>query len=130
MTKLKTGIKHKHQIIVTKEQLASSLGSGGIDVFATPMMITIMEAAALYGVQPYLEQGQSTVGTLVNVKHLAATPLGMTVWAEAELVEIDRKRLVFDVKAYDQNGLIGEGRHERFIIDKVAFLEKVSAKAK
>lgn len=126
MKKLAIGIKNKYQIVVTKEQLASSLGSGGIDVFATPMMITIMEGAALYGVQPYLKEGQSTVGTVVNVKHLAATPLGMTVWAEAELIEIDRRRLVFDVKAYDQNGLIGEGRHERFIIDEADFLAKVN----
>ncbi len=128
MTQLTVGIKNKYQITVAKEHLASSLGSGGIDVFATPMMITIMEGAALYGVQPYLAAGQSTVGTLVEVKHLAATPLGMTVWAEAELIEIDRKRLVFDVKAYDENGLIGSGRHERFIIDEAAFLAKVNAK--
>ncbi len=128
MEKLTVGIKYKHQIVVAKEHLASSLGSGGIDVFATPMMITIMEAAALYGVQPYLSAGQTTVGTLVDVRHLAATPLGMKAWAEAELVEIDRKRLVFDVKAYDERGLIGEGRHERFIIVEQSFLAKVSAK--
>ncbi len=128
MSNLTVGIIHKHEIIVGKEHLASTLGSGGIDVFATPMMITLMEGTALDAVQPHLEEGQSTVGTVVNVKHLAATPLGMKAWAEAELIEVDRRRLVFEVRAYDERGLIGEGCHERFIIDKEKFLNKVNSK--
>ncbi len=128
MSKLTVGIKHKSEIIVSKKHLASTLGSGGIDVFATPMMITLMEGTALHAVQPLLEDGQTTVGTLVNITHLAATPLGMKAWAEAELIEIDRRRLVFEVRAYDERGLIGEGCHERFIINEKNFLEKINAK--
>ncbi len=128
MSKLTVGMLHKHEITVGKEHLASTLGSGGIDVFATPMMITLMEGTALHAVQPHLEEGQTTVGTLVNINHLAATPLGMKAWAEAELIEIDRRRLVFEVKAYDERGLIGEGYHERFIIDQEKFLNKINAK--
>ncbi len=128
MSNLTVGIMNKHEITVGKEHLASTLGSGGIDVFATPMMITLMEGTALHAVQPHLEEGQSTVGTVVNVKHLAATPLGMRAWAEAELIEIDRRRLVFEVRAYDEHGLIGEGIHERFIINKDNFLKKVNDK--
>ncbi|PID79616.1 MAG: hypothetical protein CSB19_02120 [Clostridiales bacterium] len=128
MSNLKLGIVHKVEIVVEKKHLASSLGSGGIDVFATPMMITLMEGASLDLVQPLLEDGQTTVGTLVDVKHIAATPLGMKVYAESELIEIDRKRLVFKVTAYDEREKIGEGIHERFIIDSQKFLEKTGQK--
>ncbi len=128
MSNLKLGIKHKVELVVEKKHLASSLGSGGIDVFATPMMITLMEGTSLHLVQPLLERGQTTVGTLVDVKHTAATPLGMKVYAEAELIEIDRKRLVFKVTAHDEIEKIGEGIHERFIVDSEKFLKRVDAK--
>ena len=78
---------------------------------------------------PYLDEGQGTVGTLVNVAHTSATPIGMRVWCDSELVEVDRRRLVFNVKAYDECGLIGEGTHERFIIDTAKFMEKIKAKS-
>lgn len=80
-------------------------------------------------VAPYLEEGQGTVGTRLDISHDAATPLGMKVWAESELIEIDRRRLVFEVKAYDECGLIGQGRHERFIIANEKFLAKVNEKS-
>ena len=89
-----------------------------------------MENAALLSVRPYLEEGSDTVGTLLNVKHLAATPVGMTVRAEAELIEIDRRRLVFSVKAWDEVELVGEGTHERFIVDMEKFTNKCNSKIK
>ncbi|MBP5644736.1 MAG: dihydrolipoamide acyltransferase, partial [Bacteroidales bacterium] len=81
-------------------------------------------------VLPYLDEGQGTVGTLVNVTHSAATPVGMRVWCDSELVEVDRRRLVFSVKAYDECGPIGEGTHERFVIDSAKFQAKIDAKGK
>jgi predicted thioesterase len=91
-------------------------------------MIGLMEFTASKSVAEHLEKGQSTVGTIVNVKHLAATPVGMEVYCESELVDINRRRLVFNVKAYDECGLIGEGVHERFIIDVEKFMGKTNSK--
>lgn len=119
------GIKGKQTKMVDETNTAQVYGSGDIAVFATPAMIGLMEYTASQSVAPYLEEGQSTVGTLVNVKHLAATPVGLEVICESELTRVDRRRLVFNVKAYDEKGtLIGEGVHERFIIDKDKFLKK------
>ena len=113
---------------MTEDLLARNIGSGLVKVYATAMMIALIEKAAVYSVEPYLEEGQGTVGTHVNVSHCSATPLGMKVWAETELIEIDRRKLVFKVAAYDERGLIGEGLHERFIIDNVKFQTKTDAK--
>ena len=126
---LETGIKGKQEEVVTEELLAKNIGSGRVKVFATAMMIALMEKTAVLSVEPYLEDGQNTVGTGINVSHCSATPVGMKVWAETELVEIDRRRLVFKVAAYDECGLIGEGTHERFIIDMDRFQTKASQKA-
>lgn len=115
---------------VTPELTAARIGSGLVEVFATPMMIALIEQTCLESVLPYLEEGQGTVGTLVNVTHSAATPVGMRVWCDSELVEVDRRRLVFSVKVYDECGPIGEGRHERFIIDSAKFQAKIDAKGK
>lgn len=125
---LQTGIKGRQECIVNESNVAVNVGSGSLKVFATPMMVALIEKAAVLSVEPFLGEGQSSVGTLVNVKHVAATPVGMKVWAEAELVEIDRRRLVFNVAAYDEAGLIGEGTHERFIIDIEKFQSKTDAK--
>ena len=97
-------------------------------VLATPAMMALMEYTASQSVASELEDGQSTVGTLVDVKHVAATPVGMQVTCISELTEIDRRRLVFRVTASDACGLIGEGIHERFIIDKEKFLAKTNAR--
>ena len=113
---------------MTPEMSAARIGSGLVEVFATPMMVALIEQTCLESVLPHLEEGQGTVGTLVNVSHVSATPIGMRVWCESELVEVDRRRLVFKVKAYDECGLIGEGTHERFIIDNAKFMEKIKAK--
>lgn len=121
---IKIGIRNHLESFTTKEHCADSLGTGNVPVFATIMMVGLMEKTCLESVLPYLEPGQDTVGTHVNVSHAKATPAGMKVWCDSELVEIDRRRLVFRVSAFDERGLIGEGTHERFIIDKKRFVEK------
>ena len=113
---------------VTESNTAASMGSGLLAVFATPSMIALMEQAAFTSVTPALEEGCGTVGTLMNVKHLAASPVGAHIRAEAELTQVDGRRLVFHVAAYDDAGLIGEGEHERFIIQNEKFLAKANAK--
>ena len=123
---LETGIKGRQDDVVTEDKLARNVGSGLVRVYATAMMIALTEKAAVLSVEPFLEEG--TVGTLVNMSHVSATPLGMKVWAETELVEIDRRKLTFKVAAYDERGLIGEGTHERFIIDNRRFQEKAESK--
>ena len=125
---METGICGVQTIVVTEQQTAKHLGSGELAVFATPCMIALMENTAYRSVQPCLEPGQGTVGTLLNVKHLAATPVGMEVRCETKLIEVDRKRLVFEVKAFDACGLIGEGVHERFIVDNQRFMQKAQSK--
>ena len=125
---LEIGIKGNAESLVNEQNTAASMGSGNLEVFATPYMIALMEEASQRSVAPFLEEGQSTVGTKLSVSHDAATPLGMKVWAESLLTEIDGRRLVFEVRAFDECGPIGQGTHERFIIKKQRFLEKVEAK--
>lgn len=125
---LEKGIKGRQEEVVTLELTAVKVGSGLVEVYATPMMIALMEKTCSTTVEPFLEDGDSTVGTLVNVSHCAATPVGMKVYCECELLEVDRRRLVFKVAAYDERGLIGEGMHERFIINKEKFQAKVNEK--
>ena len=125
---MEIGIKGRAEVTVTPELTAESIGSGTVPVFATPMLISLVEKACRCSVEPYLDEGQTTVGTLVNVAHLAATPIGMRVWCDTELVEIDRRRLVFRVTVRDAGGLVGEGTHERFIIDTDRFVKKAEAR--
>lgn len=128
MDTLQAGIKGTQTITVTEEMTAQTFGSGELPVLATPKMIALMENTAYTSVAPYLEEGQGTVGTLMNCKHTSATPVGCEVTIETELVEVDRKRLVFSVKAFDTAGPIGEGVHERFIITNDRFLAKAQSK--
>ena len=121
---LSIGIKGQAEMPVTQDITAREVGSGTVAVLATPMMIALMEKTCLQSVRPFLEEGQDTVGTHVEVSHTAATPVGMTVRCESELMEIDRRRLVFRVTARDDAGVVGEGTHERFIIDTVKFQAK------
>ena len=102
--------------------------SGELKVYATPSMIALMEQAAYTSVAGELEEGQGTVGTLMNVSHISATPVGMEVTAKSELVKVDGRKLVFHVEAYDERGKIGEGEHERFIIDNEKFQNKADNK--
>ena len=125
---VQNGIKGYQEDFVTEDKLAKNVGSGLVRVYATPQLIALIEKTADLSVEPYLEDGQSTVGTLVNVTHCAATPAGMKVHAETELVEVDRRKLTFKVSAYDERGLIGEGVHERFIIDIAKFQAKADSK--
>ena len=125
---MEIGIKGEKTVLVTAEVTAEQIGSGLLPVYATPMMIAEMENAAQTSVQPYLKEGEGTVGTKMNVSHVSATPVGMEVRIETQLVEVDRRRLVFSVKAFDEAGLIGEGQHERFIIQNEKFMAKTNAK--
>ena len=125
---LTKGIIGKKELTVTMDKTAAAVGSGLLDVFATPQMIALMEATASESVAPYLDEGSTSVGTLVNVSHVAATPVGMKVTCESELIEVEGRKLVFTVKAYDECGLIGEGSHERFIVFSEKFMAKTNAK--
>jgi len=122
---LSVGLKYREEKTVKMDDTAKVFGSGAAEVFATPMMIGLMEAASMNSVKDYLPKGYSTVGTLVNIKHISATRVGKKVWAEAELIEIDRKRLVFKVTAYDEDKKIGEGTHERFVINDEKFMNNL-----
>ena len=126
--KLETGITGISEETVTEETVASSMSSGGLPVYATPRMIGMMEYTAWSSVEPYMEEGRGTVGTHLDVSHVSASPLGAHIRIESELIEIDRRRLVFTVKAFDDEGLIGEGTHERFIIDNAKFMERTLSK--
>lgn len=127
---LEVGIKGKDTVQVVYENTAVAVGSGVLGVFATPMMIALMEKTACNSVIPYLDEGDGSVGTELNVKHVAATPIGMTVTCESELIEVDGRRLVFKVEAYDEVGLIGKGTHERFIVNNEKFQSKTDNKGK
>lgn len=128
MSELKIGMKGSAQVEVVPANTAAAMGSGALDVFATPSMIALMEKAALELVSPCLEEGQGTVGIELNVEHLAATPIGMTVRAEVELIEIEKRVLTFKVEAYAGDELIGRGTHKRCIILNDRFMEKTLAK--
>ena len=125
---LEVGIKGQRETIVTKENTASGIGSGSLEVFSTPMMILLMEESCFMSVNDILEEGFTTVGTCVNVKHLSATPLGMKVVIKSELIKVDGRALTFKVEAYDEKGLIGEGIHERFIVNNEKFQAKTDSK--
>lgn len=127
---MKVGIKNQIKKTVSNALTAKAMGSGRLDVFATPAMVAMMEEAAQTSVEAELEEGQGTVGTSMTVSHLAATPVGMEVTCESELIEVDGRKLVFDIKAMDEAGLVGEAKHERFIIDSEKFLAKTNAKLK
>jgi predicted thioesterase len=112
--------------LVTPDKLAKVWGSGALEVFATPSMIGYMEKACVAAIEKGLEPGFSTVGSAVNVKHIAPSTIGKTIHTQGELVEIDGRKLAFKVKAWDEAGLIGEGSHERFIINNEDFLVKAN----
>lgn len=125
---MEIGAKFKVTIKVEEKDTAMVHGSGTLAVLATPRMIALMEESAYKCIDKYLEEGQSSVGTYLDVKHLAATPVGMEVYAESEVTELDGRRVVFSVKAYDEKGLIGEGKHERFIVFSEKFVAKTYQK--
>lgn len=122
---LSLGMTGEKTTTVVHENTAAAVGAGGVEVFATPMMIALMENAAWQTVASSLDEGYVTVGTHVNVSHLAATPIGQQVRATAELIKIDGKRLVFKVAAFDEKQKIGEGEHERYIVHLERFLARL-----
>ncbi len=125
---LEPGLTGHATAVVTEDKTAYALGSGNVKAYSTPSMVALLEGAAVAALRPHLGEGQTSVGTTLNIKHLAATPVGMTVNAIATLKEVDGRRLVFDVSASDQVELIGQGTHERFIVDRERFEKRVREK--
>lgn len=122
------GLKGRAETVVNESNTAQAACSGALPVFGTPFMCALMEEAAWKSIAPHLEASQSTVGTRLNVSHDSATPVGMKVWAESEVTEVDGKRLVLTVAAFDERGPIGRGTHERFIVTDERFLAKTARK--
>jgi len=129
MTELSPGLVGEASLVVEEKHTARHLGSGGINVLATPIMIALMEEAGRNAVEPRLEPGQLTVGAEINIKHLAPTPMGMCVTTRAELLAVDGRMLTFRVEARDEKEKVGEGTHVRAIINLEKFLARVQAKA-
>jgi fluoroacetyl-CoA thioesterase len=128
---LAPGLSAEISLTVTRELTADTLGNPGVLVYATPYVVTLLENASSAVLKPYLPLGGGSVGTMVEMKHLAATPVGMTVRARATILETDSKRVLFSVEAWDDVEKIAEGRHERFIVANLArFLERAMAKGK
>lgn len=122
---MEIGLKHESTTVVSAANTAATLGSGDMYVFATPAMVALMENAAMLAVKDHLPEGSATVGTQINTSHLKASPLGATITASAELTAVDGRRLTFAVKAWDEKGIIGEGSHTRFVVDRERFLSKL-----
>ena len=122
---LEIGLKYESVVEVTSANSAKTMGSGDMDVFATPSMVALMENAAMMAVASALPEGSATVGTQINTSHIKASPIGATITASAELTEAEGRKLTFAVKAWDEKGTIGEGEHERFIVDRERFLSKL-----
>lgn len=128
MEEIVPGLVGQTELLVGEENTASHLGSGNVAVLATPEMVRLMEKAAVAAVDHLLPDGYRTVGVAVNVRHLAATPVGMKVRAQAELVTVESRKLTFRVEAFDEVERIGEGEHRRMVIDLERFKERVEAK--
>lgn len=126
---LEPGIVNEIRMTVAESDTARNSGGETLPpVLSTPRMISFMERSAHQAILPFLKEGQTSVGTVINIKHLGATPVGMAVRFRAELVEVDRRRLRFIVEAFDEVEKIGEGEHERFIIDQDRFSERLAQK--
>jgi fluoroacetyl-CoA thioesterase len=122
------GTKCQVEQVVTEALTAEALGSGALPVFGTPFMLAMMENAAFACLQTFLEEGQGSVGTFLDVKHTSATPIGMKVTAEAEIYDANDRKVMFKVRAWDEKGPIGEGTHTRVIIDNERFMAKCRSK--
>ena len=130
MNELVPGLVAEIEHNVTDDDTASRWGSGLVPVFSTPALVGLMESAAVAALKGCLSPGQTTVGGRIDVRHLAATPVGMKVHAKAELTTVEGRKLVFKIRAWDEVELIGEADHERFIVDEARFLGRVQAKTK
>jgi fluoroacetyl-CoA thioesterase len=128
MPALAPGLVGRIALEASGRHSAAEWGSGAVPVFATPSLVGLMESAAMEALRDSLPEGDTTVGTRIDVEHLAATPLGDTVRAEARLAAVDGRRLVFEIDAYDSVRLIGRARHERAIVSRERFLAKLGAR--
>jgi fluoroacetyl-CoA thioesterase len=125
---LKTGLKGHAELVVGEEHTAPRVGSGRVHVLATPVMINLFEAAALAAIEYLLPEGYQSLGTHLNITHVAATPVGMRVVAEAEVTKVDGRKVEFRVSAHDPQGLIGEGTHERVVVNLERFDQRLQEK--
>ena len=125
---LEAGIKNTLTIKVTEDKTAKVMGSGTLDVFATPSMVALMEQTAAESVQSHLDEGVTSVGTKINVEHLSADPVGIEVTCESILTEVDNRKLCFDITVSDIHGVVGKAYHERFLIKAESFMNKTNTK--
>jgi fluoroacetyl-CoA thioesterase len=125
---IQPGLSAEHSTIVTNELIATAFGSGDLPVFATPALLALMETAARLALQPALDTHQTSVGTQAEIRHVAATPVGVEVRAHAEVTAVDGRTVTFKVEAWDSHGLIGDGTHQRAIVDIERFLKRVAEK--
>lgn len=128
MDNISIGLAAERSETVIESLLATRLGSGSVEVYATPAMVALMESAAVAAIEGLLPEGQSSVGVALDVKHLAATPPGQQVRARAEVAAVDGRKVTFYVQAWDECELIGEGTHTRFVIDVARFMQRVHSK--
>jgi fluoroacetyl-CoA thioesterase len=128
MSEIQLGLVSEAAATVAENLLATTLGSGSVAVYATPAMIALMEAAAVAAIAPALDSSQSTVGIALEIRHLAATPPGQRVRARAEVIHVQGRQVTFQVQAWDEVELIGEGTHTRYVIDVARFMQRVQAK--
>ena len=122
------GMKGNAETTVERQDTAYEVGSGDLLVYATPCMVALMEGAACNAIAPVIPEGKTSVGIMLNITHIAATPVGMDVRAEAEVTEVDGNTVTFQVTAYDESGKIGEGTHKRAVINSQRFLDKTYSK--
>jgi len=125
MYEIKSGIKGLFIETVEFEKTAKHYGSGSLEVFATPAMIAGMEKTCMDSVQPFLEEGDTTVGTYIQAEHLKASPLKSTIKYESEITEISGREIIFSVNAFDEKGIIGKAIHKRYIVNINRFLQKL-----
>src|SRR4051794_23961575 len=128
LAKLKAGLEGHAEILVGDEHTAPRIGSGRVRVLATPVMINLMEAAALDACENLIPEGHQSLGTRLDVRHIAATPVGMRVRATARLLSVDGRTLEFHVAAHDEKDLIGDGTHQRLVVNVARFDQRVQAK--
>ena len=127
---LSVGLQGEARVTVDESNTAIAHGSGTVSVLATPALIALLEKAAQNSVAPFLEAGSTTVGTMVNIKHLAATPVGINVTASSRLAELDGRRLLFEVEVKDEVEVVATGVHERFIVKMDSFMKRAANKSK
>ena len=125
---LKPGLTGRTKMVVGEEHTAPRVGSGKVHVLATPVMINLFEAAALAAIEDKLPPGYQSLGTILNVRHIAATPVGMTVFAEARVIRVENRTVFFEVSARDEKELIGDGTHERVVVNVEKFDQRVARK--